>query len=149
MVSAEASAVALKVFSHSSDLSIFPTAYASSLAQRIGVPFPATTSPGSSSALSSRTISSQPIAPSSSDLSTPAKAGIGVGVSLGIFLLAAISLLILLRRRQQRKLAAAYNQPNRLGIPEMEDQDTSLVKRSGSLEVSGAARQRSRAIQWS
>jgi hypothetical protein len=85
----------------SSDLSDFPSAYATSLAAVIGVPFgPAT--PASSSAIPQPTQSAQPASPINTNLSTGTKVGIGIGAALGVFLLGGSAIAILLRRRKKK-----------------------------------------------
>jgi hypothetical protein len=115
-------AAPLTVFWESSDLSLFPSAYAASLASLIGVTstMPTTTPPSMSSATSTP----QPVNPASTgsrggSLSTGAKAGIGVGATLGFILIATLATLFLLRRRR-------YPQP--LTVPEVSG-ETSGFKR--------------------
>jgi hypothetical protein len=85
------------------DLVSFPSNYQTSLAQKIGVP------------------SSQPI---SNDLSTAAKAGIGVGAVLVAAIIGII--LVILRIRKRRKHASTTQES---GIAEMEDQDQNNTQR--------------------
>jgi hypothetical protein len=91
------------------DLVSFPSNYQTSLAQKIGVPLPAGTP------------SSQPI---SNDLSTAAKAGIGVGAVLVAAIIGII--LVILRIRKRRKHASTTQES---GIAEMEDQDQNNTQR--------------------
>jgi hypothetical protein len=91
------------------DLPSFPNDYQTSLAQKIGVPLPAGTP------------SSQP---TSKDLSTAAKAGIGVGAVLIAAIVGII--LVILRVRKRRKHASTIQES---GIAEMEDQDQNNTQR--------------------
>jgi hypothetical protein len=103
------------------DLSVFPTAYVSSLAQRWSISWdPPKATPASSSSLAKPTTS----APPENSLSTGEKAGISVGVVLGVALLAAILVFFLMNRRRNRKA-----KPNGRDVPEMEDQDATLAKK--------------------
>jgi hypothetical protein len=115
------------------DLSLFPTAYAASLAQKIGVSYtvqatpgttsiipPATNSPptlssatNSSPALSSFTNSPPPTL-TSSKLSTGEKAGVAIGASCA--LIGAILFFLLMKRRRRRNTEQAAK------VAEMEDQ---------------------------
>jgi hypothetical protein len=118
-----------------SDLSLFPVAYATSLAQKIGVKFTPTATPAS--AASSRVVTQttgplQTNTPPTSDadsggLSSGAKIGIGVGAGVGAALLVAlIAMIFVMRRLRKRNLAvAAY--PNE-STPAMESHQTSLAK---------------------
>jgi len=88
------------VFWRSSDLSSFPSDYASSLAAVIGVPF------GSSTTSSSLPSTSVPltIPPSQrSGLSPGTKAGIGVGVCASVILGVVLLLFLWRRRKRQRQ----------------------------------------------
>lgn len=104
------------------DLPKLPPAYASSLAKRIGVAFTQSATPGSASPLPSQTTSSLPV----NSLSTGAKAGIGVGVTIGaLLILALIAFLILRRRRKNSERTTQGSQDETR--PEMEDQDATLA----------------------
>jgi hypothetical protein len=91
------------------DLPSFPSEYQTSLAQKIGVSLPAGTP------------SSQP---TSNDLSTAAKAGIGVGAVLITAIIGIM--LVILRIRKRRKHASTIQES---GIAEMEDQDQNNTQR--------------------
>ncbi|PVI00690.1 hypothetical protein DM02DRAFT_707755 [Periconia macrospinosa] len=93
----------VEIYWQEKDLSLFPTDYASSLATKIGVRFPANTPPPASPA------SPPSIAPATStpeathNLSTATRAGIGVGSVLGaLALVATIVTLIWWRIRRKR-----------------------------------------------
>jgi hypothetical protein len=86
------------VFWQSSDLSLFPRDYASSLAAVIGVPFG---SSATSSSLPSTPGPSMTSQDTNSGLSPGAKAGIGVGV--GIFVIFSIVFLLFLWRRRKHQ----------------------------------------------
>lgn len=65
-----------------------------------------------------------PIAPKE-ELSTAAKAGIGIGAIVGTIVIATAFILLCLKRRRNSSEAAS----ERTNIPEMEDQDRNLAKR--------------------
>jgi hypothetical protein len=96
----------VSIYWKSSDLSLFPTAYATSLASAIGVPFSADVPPNAF-----------PIPPPSPvGLNAGAKAGIVVAAFLGVALLIGALILLFLRRRRQR-----IRHPD---VPEMTGQDS-------------------------
>lgn len=116
------------------DLSFFPVAYATSLAQKIGVEFTPTATPksrsGVSSSIASRTGTSSSSSSdssgsststadpaksssSSSGLSTGAKLGIGLGVGIGALLVAAVigmAFIIRRMRRRERRFDTPYDE---------------------------------------
>jgi hypothetical protein len=104
------------------DLSLFPIAYATSLAQKIGVDFTPTATPASSGS----NLPSQTNAPTDSDsgLSSGAKIGIGVGVGVGIALLFACLAMGIIIRRLRKRNNAVTTYPNET-TPAMLD-DTSI-----------------------
>lgn len=108
------------------DLPLMPTAYASSLATKIGVSWSASTSasPASSSGLPSETGGSP--APTKG-LSTGAKAGIGVGVVLGVAALIGASIIWWCLRR--RRKAPEATEPETRETAELEDHDNILAGR--------------------
>jgi hypothetical protein len=100
------------------DLSFFPVAYATSLAQKIGVSFTPTATPKSgktgsmasntgsaraSDATDSSTSTAAPADSSSSGLSSTAKLGIGLGVGIGALLIAALIGMAFVIRRLRRR----------------------------------------------
>jgi LPXTG-motif cell wall-anchored protein len=102
----------IAVFWQTSDIAeVFPSAYAASVARQVAateVSSSQTTgaSPSSKSNLATQTGTStaDPADRSSNDLSTGAKAGIAIGVVLGVALVA-LGVLLLFRRRRKQKLA--------------------------------------------
>ncbi|PSN63257.1 hypothetical protein BS50DRAFT_624040 [Corynespora cassiicola Philippines] len=105
-----------------SDLPSFPTPYASSLAQRIGIPF--TASPGSLSTLAPPTGTSSPeTAGKSNSLSSGAIAGIVIGTASAIILGMALLWFVLRRRRAAARLD---DEPK---AAEMEDEHAVLSMR--------------------
>jgi hypothetical protein len=109
------------------DLKSFPNAYATSLANKIGVSPPASASPSARvqdvPGLPSETAGGT--APTTPGLSTAAKAGIGVGCAIGALFIAAIVALLWFKKRRKAASAAREETP----IPEMEDQDAKLGKK--------------------
>lgn len=101
------------------DFSLFPGDYATSLAQRIGVAHEAT--PASSSGLPTQTNLTPE---TTSKLSTASKAGIGVGVAIGVVAIGIIVGFLIWKRRWTPAPVTETS-----SIPEMEDQDTNLAKR--------------------
>lgn len=100
------------------DLSLFPPAYATSVAKQFDIPFTPTPSPGSSLALPGETNAPSP----STGLSTGAKAGIGLGTVAGIAVILGVGLLFLcLRRRRQIQRVTVGTSGNEL--PEMVDKN--------------------------
>jgi hypothetical protein len=102
------------------DLSTFPTEYANSLARRIGVTQPSITQRTgiTQPPMTVPTAKvSDPTGSIHSSLSTGAKAGIGVGVILGVFLVALVLFLICLQRTKKKSPAAPSE-----NTAEMEDQ---------------------------
>ncbi|KAF2024422.1 hypothetical protein EK21DRAFT_104677 [Setomelanomma holmii] len=99
-----------------SDLSLFPVAYATSLAQKVGVAFTptATPSPGTTDS-------------NSSGLSSGAKIGIGVGAGVGGFLLIALVAMGFIIRRLRRRNQAVTTYPNE-ATPELGGTEAGAVK---------------------
>jgi len=97
------------------DLQSFPPDYASSLARKIGITLPA----------SDNTLGNprQTSAPAAGDLSTGAKAGIGIGAAIGAAVIGISAVLLCLRKR--RKAGTTTSGHNN---SEMEDQDLSFKK---------------------
>ncbi|KAF2829619.1 hypothetical protein CC86DRAFT_435446 [Ophiobolus disseminans] len=111
-----------------SDLSKFPPAYATDIARKIGVPL-ITATPATSSSLPRET-STLPVLPPPQNLSTAAKAGIGIGAALGFTVIISIIVaILLLRKRRQKRAAATPSTDARPDTPEMEDQDVTLATR--------------------
>ncbi|PVI03251.1 hypothetical protein DM02DRAFT_669915 [Periconia macrospinosa] len=109
VTSGVASATPIIVAWQSSDLTVFPSDYASSLARRMGVDFATTTlaSPGSSQSIPQATQTPPPASSTTPTqrppLSTAAKAGIGVGATLfAVLVITAILATLLLRRRRKQ-----------------------------------------------
>jgi hypothetical protein len=108
------------------DLSLFPIAYATSLAQKIGVAFTPTATPASGatsrgasktgSSQTDSTGSSQTDSPNSnnpnSGLSSSAKIGIGVGAGIGVALILALIAMFFVVRRLRRRNRAVTSYPN-------------------------------------
>ncbi|KAF1842317.1 uncharacterized protein K460DRAFT_182256 [Cucurbitaria berberidis CBS 394.84] len=92
------------------DFRLFPSDYATSLAKRINITLPTSTS--------TTNLSEPTSTPQSNSLSTGAKAGIGVGAVLGAAIIGVVMTILYLRKR--RKAAATVQDPS---VPEMEDQD--------------------------
>lgn len=92
----------ISIYWEDKDLSLFPSAYALSVAQQFKVPtFTPMPAPGTSSALPRETNPPPP----SSGLSTGAKAGIGVGAVVGAAAIVGLGLLsVCLRRRRRRRV---------------------------------------------
>jgi hypothetical protein len=120
------------------DLSLFPAAYATSIAERFNVPFTPAPSPGTSSSLPSATTPLSASAPGSSTtglsepssgLTTGAKAGIGVGAVLGFSLIIGLVVAILFMRRKRQQRVKVGVVDTGASTPEMEDQDQDLAKR--------------------
>jgi hypothetical protein len=113
------------------DMSEFPSAYASSLAFRIGVTLETSSSspsPMSSSNLPQQT--SPPLPVSSSGLSTGAKIGIGLGVEIGVLVLFLVIVISpFLRRRRRKRRKTTDSTPASTTVHEMEDQDKTLAAR--------------------
>jgi hypothetical protein len=113
------------VYWQSSDLSAFPSAYASSLAAVLKIPFGnQTTTSHSSSPTSTPTSTPIPsnISKSSTELSPGAQAGIGVGVVAAV-ILSVIALLYLWRRHKRQRQRIAHS-----GISEMEGGSNGLKR---------------------
>jgi hypothetical protein len=102
----------VSVYWQSSDLSLFPSAYATSLASAMNVPFLSATSP-TSSTLPTRTPEA---------LSVGAKAGIGVGAFFGVAIIAGALVFVSLRRRKRQK---SMQHPD---LPEMNGQDSGFKR---------------------
>jgi hypothetical protein len=95
------------------DLQLFPSDYQTSLARKIGVPLPTGTS------------SRQPTnASMPDDLSTAAKAGIGVGAVVVAAIIGLLTMILCIRRR--RKRASTIQRPN---VAELEDPDQNNTPR--------------------
>jgi hypothetical protein len=108
------------------DLSLFPVAYATSLAQKIGVAFTPTATPAASSRNPSETGTARPSSSTDpapdSGLSSGAKIGIGVGVGVGAALLIALIALLFIIRRLRRRNRAVSSYPNET-TPAMDGHD--------------------------
>jgi hypothetical protein len=112
------------------DLSLFPVAYATSLAQKIGVDFTPTATPASGATTGGPSQTGNPSQTgksTNSSLSSTVRIGIGVGVGVGAALLVAlIAMGVMIRRlRKRNQAAAAY--PNET-TPAMYGHDAGLVK---------------------
>ncbi|KAH7090802.1 hypothetical protein FB567DRAFT_300146 [Paraphoma chrysanthemicola] len=119
------------------DLSKFPIAYATSLAQKIGVAFTPTATP--SAGVSSRPPSATgpsdggPLTDGtksdtqSSGMSSGTKIGIGVGVGVGASLLIALVAMAFIIRRLRRRNQAVTTYPNE-STPAMAGEDAGAVK---------------------
>lgn len=94
------------------DLEVFPSDYATSLARRIGVPLPTkTAAPNSTSPTSSK---------ESDNLSTGAKAGIGVGVTIGMAVIGIVIACFLMHKRRKMDRDTVDRQEV---VPEAEEQE--------------------------
>jgi hypothetical protein len=113
------------------DLNFFNTEYASSLAQTLGVQVPALTTAGNLTLSSSSSAISQPDMPSSLGVSKGAKAGISLGMIVGM-LFAALGMYDFCIRKRQG-VAVEDTRPDRAEqgeyLPEMEDQDLEHASR--------------------
>ncbi|KAH7066332.1 hypothetical protein BKA63DRAFT_389829, partial [Paraphoma chrysanthemicola] len=89
------------------DLALFPTEYARSLAQKIGITLPTPRSQETTSP------------PNTTGVSTAAKVGIGIGAVLGAAILGVV-IVVLFMRRRWRKAEITSTESN---LAEMEDQD--------------------------
>jgi hypothetical protein len=113
-----------------SDLPLFPTAYASSLAQKIGVPFPDATTPavpgsGSSTGLPRET-NPAPEPPTPKRLTEGAKAVIGVCVSIGTVALVGFIFFVRLRWRRREYKGPGGGVATAIGdLPELITQEGS------------------------
>lgn len=110
------------------DMSKFPTAYASSLANKIGVTLETSSAiPARSSSLPRQTDTPSPTPNTtpSDGLSIGAKAGIGVGAVFGSLLIGGAALLYFSKRKRRQTT------PTRAGVDvaEMEDQDQALASK--------------------
>jgi hypothetical protein len=120
-----------------SDLSLFPVAYATSLAQKIGVKFTPTATPasGASSGGASQTGSNGSSSPTStspasdpdSGLSGGAKIGIGIGAGVGAALLISFIAMFFVTRRMRRRNHAVAAYPNE-STPAMDGHGAGLAK---------------------
>jgi hypothetical protein len=121
-----------------SDLSLFPTAYATSLAQKIGVKFTPAATPASGASTRgasqtgsigtpSGTTTPSTTNPDSEGLSSGAKIGIGVGAGIGAILLVALLAVIILMRRSRKRNRATTAYPDE-STPAMEGQYGGLAK---------------------
>jgi hypothetical protein len=106
------------------DLTLFPTNYASSLAQRIGVPFTASSAvPASTSRLPQQTNSSSPSSASKSPHLTGGQiAGISIGVILAVALVG-VGFFLLYTRKRRKATALGVNGSQ---LPEMEGQSSGI-----------------------
>jgi hypothetical protein len=130
MSSGTAIADPLYVAWESKDLSLFPIAYATSLAQAIGVDFTPTATPasGASTGGPSQTgNSSQNGDSSDSGLSSGTKIGIGVGVGVGAALLVALIAMGVIIRRLRKRNQAVASYPNET-TPAMDGHDAGLAQ---------------------
>lgn len=125
--SVSAVATPLYVAWEASDLSLFPIAYATSLAKSFNIPFTPTPSPGTPSPGTSSTLPKETGLSSSSGLSTGAKAGIGVGAVLGAALVMGIAIVCLYLRRRKRKNAVA--------VPDSDLPEATKVNAEGLYDV--------------
>jgi hypothetical protein len=98
------------------DFKLFPSDYASSLAQKVGI----TLAPDPVSSTRSGPTNSAP----ARGLSSGAKAGIGVGVVIGVAIIG-VTIVLLYMRRSRRAETTAEG----VGVAEMEDQDVHLGER--------------------
>jgi len=108
-------------------LSLFPADYASSLAQRIGVPFTASSAvPASTSSLPQPTSSSSsPSQSKSPRLPGGTIAGIVIGVILAVALVGVVLFLVYVRKRCITDHTMGVNETQ---LPEMEGQSSGIVK---------------------
>ncbi|KAH3910279.1 hypothetical protein HBH56_149580 [Parastagonospora nodorum] len=93
------------------DLSLFPVAYATSLAQKIGVDFTPTPTPALTNSAGQRVETNPPnTADTDSGLSSGTKIGIGVGAGVGAALLIALiaGFLVMCRLRRRRRAVDVY-----------------------------------------
>lgn len=121
-----------EVYWGSQDLSLFPREYASSLAQKIGIPFGSTTAiPATSSTLaretnpptSNPTPTNPPSPPRPGALNTGQKAGITIGTILFATLIVTIIYILLRSRKKQSTSPYTNNQ-----ISELEDQESQKLR---------------------
>jgi hypothetical protein len=105
------------------ELETFPTSYAASLANKIGASFTPTARVQNTPDLPPET--GVPPAPRAHELSTAAKAGIGVGSAVGAIIVVLAILFLWLKSRRKR----AVSPQEGTVVPEMEDQDGNLAKR--------------------
>ena len=97
------------VYWRATDLTSFPSAYATSLARAIGVDLPPTSTPASPSSISTLPTATGPVPTTGMpQLNTGAKAAIGVGVTFGSILLIALVACIFWRRRVKKKHSAEH-----------------------------------------
>ncbi|KAF2683500.1 hypothetical protein K458DRAFT_453104 [Lentithecium fluviatile CBS 122367] len=112
-----------------SDFSLFPSAYAASVAQQIGVKLDFT-SPNSASATATP-IELQPdtsaASPAPTGLSTGVKVGIALGAALSAILVVAFAIFFLLKRRKRRK--SGLTSASEAQTAEMEDQDPDFANK--------------------
>jgi hypothetical protein len=130
MSSGTAIADPLYVAWEAKDLSLFPVAYATSLAQAIGVDFTPTATPasGASTGGPSQTgNSSQNDNPSDSGLSSGTRIGIGVGVGVGAALLVALIAMGVIIGRLRKRNQADTSYPNET-TPAMDGHGAGLVQ---------------------
>jgi hypothetical protein len=112
------------------DLSLFPVAYATSLAQKIGVDFTPTATPASGATAGGATQTSRPSKDNNSQdsgLSSGAKIGIGVGVGVGAALLAALIAMCFIIRRLRKRNQPALSYPDET-TPAMDGHGAGLAK---------------------
>jgi hypothetical protein len=111
---------------HLKDMSNFPSAYASSLADRIGVTLESATPAGSPSLpRHTNTSSSTSTLTPPNALSIGAKAGIGVGAALILILIGCTTVFFLLKKKQKQTTST----PAGADVAEMEDQDQTLASK--------------------
>lgn len=109
------------------EMAQFPTDYRASLAKRIGVALPTSTSKSATFSEIGRN-PEKSSNPASAGPGIGAKAGIGVGVAVGIMLLLGLLVFYLVRRRKARQLAIIHGS-NGIDTAEMEDQDATNARR--------------------
>jgi hypothetical protein len=111
------------------DLSLFPVAYATSLAQKIGVDFTPTATPASGATTEGPSQTNRPSQNNSanSGMSSGTKIGIGVGVGVGAALLVALIAMCVVLRRMKKRNQPAASYPNET-TPAMDGHDAGLAK---------------------
>lgn len=114
------------------DLASLPTAEASSMAQIVGLDFTAPATPASTTSLPRETNPSfslqESSTPARNQLSAGAKAGIGIGATVGALVIGFL-IVFLLKRKRARTSPTDPTIPTTEGPAEMEDQDGSLASR--------------------
>jgi hypothetical protein len=111
------------------DLSLFPVAYATSLAQKIGVDFTPTATPASGATTDGPSRTGTPSQNNSADssMSSGTKIGIGVGVGVGAALLVALIAMCVVLRRLRKRNQPVASYPNET-TPAMDGHDAGLMK---------------------